>query len=304
MTHREALIRVDEQMLDDAHSARSSRGVFNSNLLYDQQGILMRYMGLSEDLWLPAKLQSGWGTKTHGEFFDRDLIKSSKAPVLAWGNRFHDDLLKYDVESSMIGAPILYKDIDVSWIEPDRNSAIYFPIHSVDNITITNFQSLGDIRKDITADRITMCLHINDYKPEIIYMMKAFGFDCTTVGATHRQGFFWRCLALMAAHGYVATNVISTVAFYAALADRPCVVSGQTPTFTHEWPVVSREWTQENFPEFLTLGNHVKASMRELGVKYKRGPSKLRQLILSAKDEWADEERLYENLWTHQKSLE
>lgn len=304
MTHRETLIRVDEQLMDDRGYSRSSRGVYNSNLLYDQQGKLLRYMGLGEDLWLPVKLQSGWGTKTHGEFFDRDLIKSSKAPVLVWGDRFHSDLLKYNVESYMIGAPILYEKLDVSWIEPDLDSAIYFPIHSVDNLRITNFETLKEVRKELSVSKVTICLHMHDYLPEIVNMLKSAGYDVTTVGGIHRQGFYWRCLALMAAHGFVVTNVISTVAFYADLANRACVIVGSPPTYNMEWPVCSREWTKEHFPEFFDLGRtheQRRTSMAELGVKHKKSPSALQQLVFSTRNEWAEEERLYENLWNSQK---
>jgi hypothetical protein len=299
MTHRECLIRVDDQMLDDTSYARSSRGVYNSNLLCDHQGILLRYMGMSEDLWLPVKLQHGWGTKTHGEFFDRIHLKTSNAPILVWGDRFYEDLLKYDMESKKVGAPILYKNIDVSWIDPDRNSAIFFPVHGVDDIHVTNFSELDRLKQDLSVDRVTICLHPHDYTNEIITMMKGFGYDCTTAGGIMRQGFLWRCLALIASHGFVAANSVSTVSFYAGLANRPFVVAGPLPTYNVEWPVSSREWTAKEFPEFMTLSDfaHKEVTARELGLAYVRSPAQLREIILSTSNEWNEGEQEYALLW-------
>lgn len=299
MTFREHLITVHDQHLDNRSYARASRGDYGSNRLYDQQGILLRYMGLNPDMWLPVKVQHGWGEETAGEFFSRETILENENPVLSWSDRFYNNLLKYAVKSIRIGAPVLYAGIDVSWISPDKDSCIYFPAHGCDEVEITNYESLKSLRSEVKASRITICLHHHDYNEARVKLLNGFGYDCTTVGGNFRHGFFWRCLALIAAHGFVAANAVGTTSFFAGLADRPFVLAGKDPEYNVDWTVYGREWTKEHFPEFMTLANyaHKEITEEELGCKHLKSPSELRKAICNTSQYWNEEELNDLSMW-------
>lgn len=298
MTHREALLRVTDQILDNREYARSSRGDYNSNLLYDQQGILLRYMGMNPDMWLPVKLQHGWGDESTGEFFCRETILSEGNPVFVWGDRLYDNLLKYEVKPTRIGAPVLYAGIDVSWVEPDRNSCIFFPAHGCDDVWITNYDTLDTLRAAIPADRITVCLHPHDWNASVVDTLRRFGYDVTTCGGNLRQGFLWRCLALIAAHGFVASNAVGTAPFFAGLVGRPFVIAGAEPIYNADWNVHSREWTRDNFPELLTLSDRPNSYwQKELGVEHVRKPDELRRIIAESSVAWNEGELEQLGLW-------
>ena len=255
-------------------------------------------MKLSEDLWFPAKIQHGWAYETNIEWFNREIIKDNSIPVLSWGDRFYDGLLEHNVESIKIGAPILYKDnIDMSWIEPDVNSAIYFPAHGKDGILATDYNTLVQVKDDLPVDKITVCLHPHDYTKEIMSILTDAGFSCTTAGNEYRSGFLWRCLALMAAHGIVAGNSISSASFYAALVNRPFVLAGSY--LTNNWPkVIGKERAKDFFPEFLTLSRvHKDISMQELGANYVKAPDELRRAILTTSSRWGAHELQELPIW-------
>ena len=279
-------------------SLYASRGIFNSNLLYDHQAILLRYMRLPVHLWLPAKVQHGWAPAYGGEWSNQEEIRINRAPLWVWNSRTFASATRDGMAwAETVGAPALYEPrlaAVADSVEPDRQAIIAFPRHSVgpDYVIADGWDAYVRSLFDLGFSRVSVCLHANDYRPEVITAIRSAGAEPVTVGSVYLRDYLLRCMALIAAHGAVTSDRVCTAGFYAGLVGRPFVVHGRrleygTPD-PDEGPVADLAWVRQEFPEFLVLANspHYATSLRELGMGYVKSAESLRQLL------WGDENPL------------
>jgi hypothetical protein len=279
------------------------RGIFLSNLWYQHQQILVRYMGLSEQLVaLPGKLQNGWqpGTGLDGEQGMKMEVVQAGCSFYLWSQRAERNALAEGLDwGDVIGAPFLYgQTVTLATECPQSPTLLAFPTHSVD----PNYPVVGwtEYARDLYLfaraegfERVVACLYWRDYESEAHVgtqheprvLFAAANVETVTLGSPFSVNFLDRFAALVRNATVVTSDRVCSAGMYALWLGRPFLVRGPCLAATHPeldiGPAGDPEYLKREFPELLHLDGqvHHEVADHELGSEFKRSPEELIRIV-------------------------
>jgi len=273
------------------------------NTVYGDDIILKSYSGYDMTKPINGEITHGWypnngvpGYVPSEELKCKDKAKFYNKRFYVWNKRMEDSFRRLGFKSIVtIGAPFLYIP---ELVEPGylgSKSIILFPVHSTEtekfydaiNVFKTYLKQVASIVEE-NFDNITICLGHRDYNTDGV--KKIFkNYNVVTLGNKSNPEFLLDYQNLVNKYEYVSSNVFSTALFYALHMGKKAFILGN-PGINYkknlEWKsadiVASTNYKEvykqilwENFDD----NPHKEISDIELGVKYKRTPERLKELL-------------------------
>ena len=265
--------------------------MIGDNSYYGHAQVLRDYCSVRGRPSIPGRLQHGW--TTGAGVWEPGLLEPW--PKYLWARRNVELAIAGGHRHIVpVGAPFLYlPPLSLPDI-PERgsNSLLVFPFHGWEKQAAEgSMRSYADAIETLAADGfgpVTVCLYWKEYEdPAARRVFEARGFDVTTNGHRDRNPtFLHKQRALIASHGAVCSNRVSTASFYALASGRPFFLHGPPAGLAGTDDPTGESyarWQLDAFPvlsyDAFTGDLHREVALRELGAEYIRTPEELRAIL-------------------------
>lgn len=257
------------------------------NRLYGHINVLAKYCGLSGEPWLNGYLQHGWNA-TDG--FGNYLGSKRFAQKYVWSTRC-EEIIKSNGKKNVIaiGAPWLYLN-DIYPIEDnaERQGVISYPAHSSAGSKIgdTSYEYSRYLKEKY--GKVTVVLHRYDFENKhIVHNYKNLGHIVTSHGVgnpwekNYNQNYLKEIRDLISRHNLIVSNLMGTAILYGLSLGLEVEIGGPYDvSITEKNDLASQlgdgtvNWTTE-----LTEKNKILLWQNELGLKNKKQPDKLKEIL-------------------------
>jgi hypothetical protein len=191
-----------------------------------------------------------------------------------------------------LGAPFLYLPALSETIAPEPGSLLVMPIHGWEKERIQqDFREYAAEAAELRQSfrKITVCLYYFDHAlKEHRRPFEDLGFEVIKSGERDKNpGFLHDLRRLMLRFEYVCANRVQTAVFYALALGRKAFLHGPpmgVDTRIDPSGQLFDAWQRQEFPMLLWEGfkdrSYREIGEEELGLRYRREPAALRELLL------------------------
>lgn len=241
--------------------------------------IIKEYARFPRILSLPCHMEHGWTSLSLPLATD---LTTDKQLMLVFSNRRKQAWReKSRIPVAVMGAPFVhYRRMRNHKIYEEATGTVAFPSHSCYGVeTIIDLKKYCDELQKLpnAYQPITICLHIHDYRKEIIDVYMQQGFKVVTAGDQYSSSFPMKFYEILCSHKYATSNVIGSYAFYAVEMNIPFFIVGDIAVMNNYGndPNVPKSYSIIDFPvgrvaqEMFSTGptNHISEKQKQFVIE-------------------------------------
>ena len=248
---------------------------------YGHAEIFRQYAGINKKIPINGRLQHGWTPKKlggviAGDSLDKQGIKFFTWTEMAYG--YNHESTKVPIEQNRVfpvGAPILY--LNTPRIPQNRFGVLAIPSHSIatTKIQIGVWEEWCKYILYYYGAKTDVLIHWRDVENGYDKLARDFGLGVKTCGRITEYDFLKRNVAILQSYNYIVSNCVQTSCFYADYLGTKVIFDGpptpKDPPAGYDDVVFEKEY----------VGNFKINCAEELGLKFKRSPDELKNLMFN-----------------------